>query len=103
MFENLENAMCDELEKIDDKYRNGMEISAGDLQKADMLFHALKSAETYKAMKEGGEDDGTSERSYARGRSRTTGRYTSGPCRGWAASRSCPYCSSASARRWRCE
>lgn len=75
MFENIENAMCDELERIDQKYREGQEISSGDLQKADLIFHALKSAATYSAMKEGGE--GHSERSYARGRSMTTGRYMS--------------------------
>lgn len=77
MFENIENALCEELEKMDEKYRSGVEISSGDLQKADMIFHALKSAETYKAMKDGGMDEGRSERSYARGRSPMNGRYTS--------------------------
>ena len=75
MFEHLENAMCEELDKLDEKYQSGQEISAGDLQKADLIFHALKSAATYSAMKgESGAYDGGS---YARGRSRTTGRYIS--------------------------
>lgn len=73
MFEHLENAMCDELDKLNEKYQNGQEISSGDLQKADLIFHALKSAATYEAMKGESMDGG----SYARGRSRTTGRYMS--------------------------
>lgn len=79
MFENIENVLCDELDKMDEKYADGQEISSGDLAKADLIFHALKSVATYKAMKDGGMmDDGHSERgSYARGRSRTTGRYIS--------------------------
>lgn len=85
MFENLENVLCQELEELDEKYKDGQEISAGDLQKADLVFHALKSAETYKAMKDGGMmDEGQSERSYggsyggsyARGRSRMSNRYS---------------------------
>lgn len=58
MFDNIENVLCDELDKLDEKYRNGQEINAGDLQKADMIFHALKSAATYKAMKGSSEYDG---------------------------------------------
>lgn len=74
MFEHLENAMCEELDKLNEKYQQGQEISAGDLQKADIIGHALKSLTTYEAMKgESGYDGG----SYARGRSRTTGRYMS--------------------------
>ena len=80
MFEHLENVMCDELAKLDEKYMQGAELSAGDLQKADLIFHALKSAATYKAMTEG-DMEGRSERSYggsyARGRSPSTGRYVS--------------------------
>ena len=75
MFENIENVLCAELDKINEKYQDGNEISSGDLHTVDTIFHALKSAETYKAMKD--YDDGASERSYARGRSRVTGRYMS--------------------------
>ena len=75
MFENIENVLCDELDKLDEKYKDGHEISSGDLAKADQVFHTLKCIATYRAMKES--EEGTSERSYARGRSRTTGRYIS--------------------------
>ena len=62
MFEHLENAMCEELDRLNDDYKNGKEITSGDLAKADLIFHALKSCATYCAMKEGLE--GASERSY---------------------------------------
>lgn len=75
MFEHIENAMCDELDRLNEEYKGGKEITSGDLAKADLIGHALKSLATYEAMK-GGYDDGKSERSYAR--SRTTGRYMSG-------------------------
>ena len=75
MFENLENVMCDELDQLNESYKDGHEITSGDLAKADLIAHALKSLATYSAMKES--YDGTSERLYARGRSKTTGRYMS--------------------------
>ena len=80
-YEHLEEALCKELEKLDKKYSNETgEMSEPDAQKADMLYHALKSAETYHAMKDSW-DDGMSGtyhdgRSYARGRDRM-GRYVS--------------------------
>lgn len=74
MFEHIENAMCEELERLNDEYKSGKEITSGDLAKADLIGHALKSLATYEAMKGSGYDEGTSERSYARGRSRTSGR-----------------------------
>ena len=82
MFEHLENAMCDELDRLNEEYKGGKEITSGDLAKADLIGHALKSLATYEAMKgSSGYDEGASERSYggsyARGRSRTTGRYMS--------------------------
>lgn len=84
-FNNLEEAMCRELEMLDNKYENeSMEMSTQDVEKADVLFHALKSAATYYAMKdsEEWEDDemssrtGRNGRSYRRGRD-SMGRYTS--------------------------
>lgn len=77
MFENIENVLCAELEEMDERYKDGHEINSGDLAKADLIFHALKSAATYKAMKESSYDDGMSERSYARGRNKMNGRYMS--------------------------
>ena len=85
MFEHLENALCEELTRLDEKYVNGNEISSGDLAKADLIWHALKSAAGYKALTEG-DYEARSERSYggsygngsyARGRSPSTGRYVS--------------------------
>ena len=95
-YENLEEAMCRELEMLDKKYGSEQgEMSTQDVEKADVLYHALKSAATYHAMKaaEDGEDDdmeGSGEgrmsrggrsyardgRSYRRGRD-SMGRYTS--------------------------
>lgn len=82
--------MCKELEKLDKKYRGDVaEMNVQDLERADKLYHALKSAETYYAMSEStdesgegmsGEGGGSRGRgySYARYRSPRTGRYMSG-------------------------
>ena len=78
-YEHLEEAMCRELEKLDKKYAGESgEMSVQDAEKADMLYHALKSAATYHAMKdaEGWEEKDASGRSYRRGRD-AMGRYVS--------------------------
>lgn len=82
-FENIENKMTKELQKIDKKLENeGTEMSAQDIEMADCLFHALASAEKYYMMSEGGMSgnyNGSYEgsgNSYARGRD-SRGRYTS--------------------------
>ena len=77
--EHLLEAMCKELEKMDKKYANDIpEMSVQDAEKVDMLFHALKSATTYYAMKESEEWDEKEQsgRSYRRGRD-AMGRYVS--------------------------
>lgn len=87
--ENLEKAMCRELNMLDQKYANDpVEMSTADVEKADILFHALKSAATYYAMKDAedwDEEDSHSgrssydrggDRSYRRGRD-SMGRYIS--------------------------
>lgn len=94
-YENLEKAMCKELEKLDKKYTADVEMNPTDLERADLLYHAMKSAATYHAMKDAEEwdddegEDGYSEArgmrrgrsyrggSYARGRNMRTGRYMS--------------------------
>lgn len=89
-LEDLHKAMCNELEKLDKKFRNeANEMTVQDLERVDKLYHALKSAETYYAMveSESEEDDGMSGEggsmrggrgnSYARYRSPRTGRYVS--------------------------
>ena len=87
-YENLEKIMCEELERLDKKYASQPgEMNIEDAKKADMLYHALKSAETYHAMhdaqdewedEESGADgryrDGRG-RSYAQRRDPRTGRY----------------------------
>ena len=78
-YEHLEKALCNELEKLDKKYSADIEMSEADAERADMLYHALKSAETYYAMVDAGDEDGESSRShgspYARTRESRTGRY----------------------------
>lgn len=89
-YHNLEKALCKELDKLEKKYAGDIaEMSSTDAEKANMLYHALKSAETYHAMKDASEEMGgysgeyrggrsyDGGNSYARGRSRTTGRYIS--------------------------
>ena len=50
--EILEQKMCKELDTLEEKYRQGVEMSIQDLEKIDKLYHALKSMATYNAMKE---------------------------------------------------
>ena len=87
-YDHLEQAMCKELDKLDKKYQNDVpEMSVQDVEKIDVLYHALKSAETYYAMKDAEEwedDDSRSGRGYGRGGDRSyrrgrdsMGRYTS--------------------------
>ena len=70
-YENLQEAMCKELEKLDKKYAGDYsEMSVQDAEKADLLYHALKCAATYHAMKsaDGWEEKDASERGYRHGR-----------------------------------
>lgn len=47
----LEDRMCREIDLIEEKYRNNnSELAIDDLKKLDMLYHTLKSKETYDAM-----------------------------------------------------
>lgn len=77
MFENICEAIHRELHKMDEKYANGAQLSDADLKDFDTMVHALKSYSTYEAMKGSSEYSGYEGDSYARGRSRTTGRYMS--------------------------
>lgn len=66
-YENLEDAMCRELELLDKKYGSEKsEMDPKDVERADVLYHALKSAATYHAMKDA--EDWDEEESGARGR-----------------------------------
>jgi hypothetical protein len=73
MFEGICEALHREMDHLDEKLANGGQMSSQDLEHIDKMAHALKSLETYKAMK-GNSEYGSS---YARGRSRMTGRYVS--------------------------
>ena len=75
MCENICEAIHRELHKLDEKYANGTQLSDADLKDFDIMVHALKSHATYEAMK--GDSGYYGGDSYARGRSRTTGRYVS--------------------------
>lgn len=86
MFEGICEAIHKEMDVLDDKYSKGTQLSGQDLEHIDKMAHALKSLATYDAMKGNSEYGGSYEGgSYARGRSRVTGRYISrdeGPERG---------------------
>lgn len=90
-YENIDKKLNKELQKIDKKLESDADMSAQDIELVDCVFHALKSAETYYAMAEGGEmgfsggyggNSGNSYggygsgNSYARGRD-SRGRYAS--------------------------
>jgi len=77
MFEGICEAIHKEMDILDDKYSKGTQLSGQDLEHIDKMAHALKSLKTYEAMAGNSEYDGGSYDSYARGRSRTTGRYIS--------------------------
>jgi len=74
MFHAICEAIHREMDELENKYANGTQMSAKDLDDIDKMAHALKSLKTYEAMAGNSEYDGGS---YARGRSRMTGRYVS--------------------------
>lgn len=77
-FENLEKAMCRELDALDSKCATGAELSDKELERADKIMHYLKSGETYFSMKEANAyDERYGGMSGARNRSYRTGRYIS--------------------------
>ena len=79
MFEGICEALHREMEMLDEKYSNGKTpMNSSDLEHIDKMAHALKSLKTYEAMEGNSGYDGFYSRdSYARGRSRMTGRYIS--------------------------
>lgn len=76
MYHGICEAISRELETMDEKYSNGAPLNGQDLEHIDKMAHALKCLKTYEAM-EGNSEEGSYDDSYARGRSRTTGRYVS--------------------------
>lgn len=78
-YENLEEAMCKELEKLDKKYAGNVpEMAVQDVERADILYHALKSAATYFAMKDAEEMEEEEMEASGEGRSSRNGRGGSG-------------------------
>lgn len=74
MFEGICEAIHKEMDALDEKYAKGTQLSTQDLEHIDLMAHALKSIKGYETMLGHSEYDGGS---YARGRSRVTGRYVS--------------------------
>jgi hypothetical protein len=74
MYHGICEAIHREMDELENKYANGTQLSAKDLEDIDKMAHALKSLKAYEAMAGNSEYDGGS---YARGRSRMTGRYVS--------------------------
>lgn len=65
-YENLDKALCKELEKLDKKYTADVEMSETDLSRAKDIRKALYYGEVYNAMKESGEwEDEESEEGYS--------------------------------------
>ena len=78
MFDGITEAINREMERLDEKYASGSnQMNNTDLNDIDKMAHALKSLATYEAMKGHSEYGGSYDGSYARGRSRMTGRYIS--------------------------
>ena len=76
-YDELKHMLCEELEQVMEKG----EITNSSLEQIDKLTHSIKSLATIMAMEDAGYsgmsyDDGYNG-SYARGRSRMTGRYIS--------------------------
>ena len=78
MFDGICDAIHREMEMLDNKYSEGKtNLNGQDLEHIDKMAHALKSLATYEAMLGSSEHGSYDGGSYARGRSRTTGRYIS--------------------------
>lgn len=56
-YENIDEALCREMDMLDKKYANGDELSIQDLEKIRLLFSSMVKGETYYAMKEESEWD----------------------------------------------
>ena len=51
MFENICESILREMDKLDEKYSNGAQMSSQDLKDIDVMAHTLKGIATYEAMK----------------------------------------------------
>ena len=74
MYEGICEALHREMDMLEEKYSNSKSpMNAQDLEHIDKMAHALKDLRAVEGMEGHSEWDG----SYARGRSRVTGRYVS--------------------------
>ena len=65
MFDNIVDAIHQELHELDKKYSEDIEMSKQDLEQIDLMAHTLKSLISYEVMYNGSEDN----------RRRRNGRY----------------------------
>ena len=78
MYHGICEAIHREMEKLDEKYAEGKTpLTVQDLDNIDKMAHTLKSLKGYEVMEGNSEYGGSYDNSYARGRSRMTGRYIS--------------------------
>ena len=71
-YENVDKALCHEMDKLDKKYAGDVEMSMQDLEMIRLLLSSMVKSQTYYAMKEESEWDDTGSgdgRSYRDGRS----------------------------------
>lgn len=78
MYYGICEAIQRELKILEDKYSEETPLNSKDLDDIDKMAHALKCLTAYEAMQGNSERYGSyDDGSYARGRSRSTGRYVS--------------------------
>ena len=78
MYNGICAAIHREMERLDEKYSNeNVQLNIQDLDNIDKMTHTMKSLAGYEQMKGASEYGSYDGGSYARGRSRTTGRYMS--------------------------
>ena len=89
-YENIDDALCQEMEKLDKKYAGEVEMTRQDLEEIRLLYSAMVKAQTYQAMQDeydwdddmdesgrrGSDGRMYSGRAYRRGRD-VMGRFTS--------------------------
>ena len=94
-YENIDQALCREMEKLDKKYAGDVEMSRADLETIRLLRSAMLKGQTIEAMEEEREWDDMGSgngrsyrdgRSYRRGRD-AMGRYTSREMDEWSGHR----------------
>ena len=75
MFDSICDVLYREMKELDNKYSDDVQLTSQDLEHIDKIAHALKSIAGYEMIVNS--ESGYEGDSYARGRSRTTGRYVS--------------------------